>query len=90
MILRVVFGDGEKNGWEENQYCASDREKGGPETFWPIRFYTIMSYRTLCAQTMTLFDLTRIITSDDGSVRIQVRSEAQYKLLDDIDEWCVD
>ena len=33
MILRVVLGNGEQNDWEANQYYASDREKGVPETF---------------------------------------------------------
>lgn len=89
MILRVVLGDGIKNRWSENQYCASERDKGGPETFWPIRFYAINSYGTRCMSPMARCDFMRICSNVDGSVRLETSQEGRDAFMDDLDKWCV-
>lgn len=96
-IKRVVFASGKDKRLVGTGYLASDFAKGGPHTFWPIKFRTIRSHRV--AGHPDLLEVGSEIESDievrpgthtrpSCTVEIIYNSLAEAAFMDALDKWC--
>jgi len=92
-IKRISYASGILGGWNKGRYYASDKSKGGPETFWEFDFHTMLthavSFSTNQPGSPVCSDLEESDDPFKPSVSIVYSQHKRATYLDALDDWCI-
>lgn len=94
-LRRIVLVGDDERGFRQSGYHASDKQRGGAETFWRIAFHTLQlnSIPYLPGEERGSDYDKDVIVEDQvarmrPSVRIALNQRAKAQYMDRVDRWC--